>query len=56
MDMTLTLPDSLAERVTERAAELGYTSPDDYRLALLEADLDEEEEEITPQQIIADIK
>jgi len=53
-DMTLTLPDNLVERVNERASELGYKSPDEYMLALLEADLNDDDD--SNEEIIANFK
>jgi hypothetical protein len=54
MTITFTIPDYMGEAVAKRASELGYSTPDDYLLALLKADI--EDEEVTPEQIIADIK
>lgn len=54
MKKILTIPDDLYERIAERASEFGCPNPDDFMLTVLEAEV--EEDEITPEQIIADIK
>jgi Arc/MetJ-type ribon-helix-helix transcriptional regulator len=52
MTITLTLPEQMDEMVVERASELGYPTPDDYLLALLKADLEDDSDE----EIIANLK